>query len=80
MRLYDVDEGKILADGRDIRSYDVQKYRDSIGTVFQDFQIFAGSVKENVLLDVADGCSEKEIRGPCGQRIDGTCGWNGKGA
>ena len=62
MRLYDVDEGKILADGRDIRSYDVQKYRDSIGTVFQDFQIFAGSVKENVLLDVADGCGEKEIR------------------
>lgn len=62
MRLYDVDEGRILADGKDIRSYDVQKYRDSIGTVFQDFQIFAGSIKENVLLDVADGCDEGEIR------------------
>lgn len=62
MRLYDVDEGRILADGTDIRSYDVQKYRDSIGTVFQDFQIFAGSIRENVLLDVADGCDEREIR------------------
>lgn len=62
MRLYDVDEGRILADGKDIRSYDVRKYRDSIGTVFQDFQIFAGSIKENVLLDVADGCDEGEIR------------------
>lgn len=62
MRLYDVDEGKILADGTDIRSYDVQKYRDSIGTVFQDFQIFAGSIRENVLLDVADGCEEGKIR------------------
>lgn len=62
MRLYDVDEGRILADGKDIRSYDVQKYRDSIGTVFQDFQIFAGSIKENVLLDVADSCDEGELR------------------
>lgn len=62
MRLYDVDEGRILADGRDIRDYDVKKYRDSIGTVFQDFQIFAGSIKENVLLDVADGCGEGKIK------------------
>lgn len=62
MRLYDVDEGRILADGRDIRTYDVQKYRDSIGTVFQDFQIFAGNIKENVLLDVAQGCDEDRIR------------------
>lgn len=62
MRLYDVDAGRILADGRDIRTYDVQKYRDSIGTVFQDFQIFAGSVRENVLLDVADGYSEGGIK------------------
>ncbi len=62
MRLYDVDEGKILADGRDIRTYDVRKYRDSIGTVFQDFQVFAGSIKENVLLDVVSGCGEDGIR------------------
>jgi ATP-binding cassette subfamily B protein len=62
MRLYDVDAGRILADGRDIRTYDVQKYRDSIGTVFQDFQIFAGSVRENVLLDVADSCGEDGIK------------------
>ena len=62
MRLYDVDAGRILTDGRDIRTYDVQKYRDSIGTVFQDFQIFAGSVRENVLLDVADGCGEDGIK------------------
>ncbi len=76
MRLYDVDEGRILADGMDIRTYDVQKYRDSIGTVFQDFQIFAGSIKENVLLDVADGCDEREIRDALAdsglmERVDG---------
>lgn len=62
MRLYDVGAGKILADGVDIREYQVDKYRESIGTVFQDFKIFAGTVRENVLMDVADGCEEEPVR------------------
>lgn len=62
MRLYDVKSGKILADGVDIREYDVKAYRNTIGTVFQDFQIFAGNVKENVILDVADNCDETCIK------------------
>ena len=61
MRLYDVNSGAILADGTDIRKYDVAKYRDTIGTVFQDFQIFAGNVKENVMLDICDDCEEERI-------------------
>jgi ATP-binding cassette subfamily B protein len=61
MRLYDVKSGAILADGTDIRKYDVAKYRDTIGTVFQDFQIFAGNVKENVMLNVDDDCDEVHI-------------------
>ncbi len=62
MRLYDTKAGVIKADGRDIKEYDVKKYHDTIGTVFQDFQIFAGSVKENVLLDVADGIEDEGIK------------------
>ena len=62
MRLYDTKAGVIKADGRDIKEYDVKKYHDTIGTVFQDFQIFAGSVKENVLLDVADGIDDEDIK------------------
>ena len=61
MRLYDVKEGMIKADGCDIRDYDVKKYRDTIGTVFQDFQIFAGTVKENVILDVSDNADEDKV-------------------
>ncbi|MCM1569713.1 MAG: ABC transporter ATP-binding protein/permease [Roseburia sp.] len=76
MRLYDVREGEILADGRNIREYDVQKYRDSIGTVFQDFQIFAGSIRENVLMDVAENWDEDGVRtalsdGGLLKRVDG---------
>lgn len=63
MRLYDPVSGQIIADGRDIRDYDLQDYRKSIGTVFQDFKIFAGSVKENVLMDaIALGTSEEPIK------------------
>ncbi len=54
MRLYDPDEGEILLDGINIKEYDVEEYRHKIGTVFQDFKIFAATVKENVLLDFAD--------------------------
>ena len=62
MRLYDTKGGVIRADGKDIKDYDAKKYRDTIGTVFQDFQIFAGTVKENVVLDVADDTEESGIR------------------
>ncbi|MCR5477699.1 MAG: ABC transporter ATP-binding protein/permease [Lachnospiraceae bacterium] len=62
MRLYDTKGGVIRADGRDIRKYDPKKYRDTIGTVFQDFQIFAGTVRENVVLNTADGAEESRIR------------------
>ena len=62
MRLYDTGDGVIKADSRDIKAYDTRKYRDTIGTVFQDFQIFAGTVRENVVLDVADGIDDGGIR------------------
>lgn len=52
MRLYDPQSGKILLNGTDVRDYEVQDYRKAIGTVFQDFKIFAASVRENVLMDV----------------------------
>lgn len=54
MRLYDTTEGQIFADGVNIRDYDVWEYRNSIGTVFQNFMIFAGTITENVLMDCTD--------------------------
>lgn len=62
MRLYDVKSGAVLADGIDIRKYDVKKYRNTIGTVFQDFQIFGGNVKENVILNTEDYGDEQRIK------------------
>jgi len=49
LRLYDATEGEILYNGRNVREYKLDTYRDSIGTVFQDFRIFAASIAENVM-------------------------------
>ncbi len=49
MRLYDPTEGEILLNGTDIKAYNLRMYRDIIGTVFQDFQVFSMSVIENIL-------------------------------
>lgn len=51
LRLYDVTEGEILIDGEDIRDMTVSSHRDRFAAVFQDFQVFACSVGENVALD-----------------------------
>lgn len=48
MRFYDVDEGKITIEGKDIRSLSRQEYRSLFGMVLQDTWLFEGSIKENL--------------------------------
>lgn len=62
MRLYDPTEGEILLNGRNIKEYDVEEYRRSFGTLFQDFQIYAASVGENVKMGLVDAGDETAIR------------------
>lgn len=62
MRLYDPNEGEILYNGINIRDYDVHEYRSRIGTIFQDFRIFAATVGENVVLDKDEETIERESR------------------
>ncbi len=50
MGLYSVTEGRILVNGVDLEEMDKEQYREHFGTVFQDLQIFAMSLAENVLL------------------------------
>lgn len=47
-RLYDPDEGRILLDGRDLRDYDLDSLRASIGVIFQDFVRYHLTVAENI--------------------------------
>lgn len=47
-RLYDVTDGCIKVNGIDIRKYDYKEYCNLFAVVFQDFQVFAFPVGENV--------------------------------
>ena len=49
-RLYDVREGHILLDGRDIREIPLEKLRRAVATVPQDVFLFTGTVADNISL------------------------------
>lgn len=60
-RLYDVNKGAILLDGLNIKEYSEIEYRKLFAVVFQDFQLFAFSLKENVALDQTSTSKEEDI-------------------
>lgn len=47
-RFYDVTGGRIMIDGKDIRSVTLKSLRDQIGMVQQDVYLFAGTIFENI--------------------------------
>ena len=49
-RFYDIQEGSICIDGRDLREYDLSLLRRQIGIVLQDVFLFAGSIRDNITL------------------------------
>jgi len=60
LRFYDPTEGVILLNGRDIREYDLRKYRALFATAFQDHRMFSMSVMDNVVMGEDIAPSEKE--------------------
>ena len=48
-RLYKINEGEILVNGVNIDHYNYSSYISKISAVFQDFKLFAYSIKENIL-------------------------------
>lgn len=49
-RLYDVSGGEILIDGKSIKDYSEEEYHRMFAVVFQDFNLFAFSLKENIAM------------------------------
>jgi len=60
-RFYDVAEGAILLDGRDIRSFAVADYRRHIGLVLQEPFLFFGTIAENIAYGKPDATREEII-------------------
>lgn len=47
-RLYDPDGGRILVDGTDLRAFDPQDWRRRIGALFQDFNHYQLTLRDNI--------------------------------
>lgn len=60
-RFYEVTGGGIRIDGIDIRDYKLHSLRDNIAVVFQDNFLFAGTIRDNIMIGKADATDE-EIR------------------
>ena len=60
-RFYDVTEGAILIDDRDIRNYTQKSLRRNIGIVQQDVYLFSGDVLENIRYGRPDATDEEII-------------------
>ncbi len=59
-RLYDPADGEILLDGVNIKDYDYKEYISLFAPVFQDFKLFAFSVRENIVLEEEENEEEVE--------------------
>jgi ATP-binding cassette subfamily B multidrug efflux pump len=53
-RLYEINKGQILIDGRNIREYELGYLRSRIGVVLQDVFLFSGSIYDNITLHNPD--------------------------
>ncbi|MBZ9651860.1 ABC transporter ATP-binding protein [Psychroflexus montanilacus] len=60
-RLYDVDEGEILIDGKPIESYNLDGLRQQLGYVPQDAFLFSSSIRDNIKFGKADATEEDII-------------------
>lgn len=63
-RFYDVTQGYVKIDGIDVKDYDLQILRDSIGMVPQENRLFAGTIEENIRWGKEDA-TEEEIKHAC---------------
>jgi ATP-binding cassette subfamily B protein len=61
MRFYDVNDGAILLDGRDIREFRRADLRRQFGMVLQDTWLFNGSIQDNIRYGREDASEEEVI-------------------
>ena len=61
LRFYDVTEGRILLDGRDVRELQQRSLRENIGIVQQDVFLFAGTIYDNIRYGRPDATEEEVI-------------------
>lgn len=61
-RIYDVDAGRILVDGIDVRAWKLEALRSQIATIEQDIFLFSRSVAENIAYGLGQQADHEAIR------------------
>lgn len=61
LRFYDPTSGYILLNGIDIRNYKVDRYRAMFSAIFQDYNMYAISIYENIAMDLVCESSKRKI-------------------
>lgn len=61
-RFYDVTQGQITIDGKDIRDVTLKSLRNCIGIVQQDVYLFAGSIRDNIAYGKPDASHEEIVQ------------------
>src|SRR5215203_5068187 len=59
MRFYDVQRGRVLLDGVDVREWDLKSLRENFAVVLQDVFLFSGTVEGNIRLGRVDVSDER---------------------
>ena len=64
MRFYDIDNGEILIDGRNVKSINPKELKDMFGIAFQNDTIFSDTIKENITFgrNISDEDLQKAIK------------------
>ncbi|MCO5217411.1 MAG: ABC transporter ATP-binding protein/permease [Thermomicrobiales bacterium] len=60
-RIFDVDSGRILIDGRDVRDWNLDSLRSQIAVIEQDVTLFSRSIAENIAFGVGQDASREAI-------------------
>lgn len=60
-RIYDVDSGRVLIDGIDVRDWNLDSLRSQISTIEQDIFLFSRSVKENIAYGLGQRADDASI-------------------
>jgi ATP-binding cassette subfamily B protein len=61
MRFYDVQRGRVLLDGVDVREWDLKALRENFAVVLQDVFLFSGTVESNIKLGRAGTTDERVV-------------------
>jgi len=60
-RFYDVTEGRVLIEGRDVRDVTVESLRAQIGIVLQETTLFSGTIRDNIVYGRPDATMDEVI-------------------